>query len=407
MLWANFFHIYQPPNWSPRIIRKVVKEAYRPLLVILKKHPAIKITLNINGSLTEQLHEYGFDDVINNIKLLAKRHQIELTGSALYHPLLPLLPTNEITRQIKLNSAINKKYFGRTYNPRGFFPPEMAYSSRVAKVVEKLHFRWILIDEISHNGKRDSTSFDTSYRIKGTKLRVVFRNTIISDHLNFSTPIKKPSIFWQKIAQDDRSHTALVTAMDGEVLGHHRPGLDKLWQVLVTDRVISTITISKLIKEYKTTKSITPRRASWASRAVELKKNIPYLLWDDPSNPIHPDQWELLQRTITLVNKKINHPHYATARELLDKRMASDQFWWASAKPWWSLAIIKRKAKELVAISSLLENKNDWAIKLGNNIIKNSTSWQKKLIFKKTAAKYLKSGVTDRIRFIGGKRISN
>jgi len=37
----------------------------------LMEHPEAKITLNINGTLTEQLHDYGYDDLIG-LKLIFK-----------------------------------------------------------------------------------------------------------------------------------------------------------------------------------------------------------------------------------------------------------------------------------------------------------------------------------------------
>ncbi|MBU2228804.1 hypothetical protein KJ810_00175, partial [Patescibacteria group bacterium] len=84
-VWATLLHIYQPPGWDEKIVRKVARESYIPLFRILKKNPQIKITLNINGSLTEQLAQYKLNEIITNIKLLAGREQIEFTGSAMYH----------------------------------------------------------------------------------------------------------------------------------------------------------------------------------------------------------------------------------------------------------------------------------------------------------------------------------
>ena len=59
MRWSNFFHIYQPPAWNADIIRRVTTEAYQPLLDILERHPKLQITLNITGSLIEQLADGG------------------------------------------------------------------------------------------------------------------------------------------------------------------------------------------------------------------------------------------------------------------------------------------------------------------------------------------------------------
>ena len=88
----------------------------------LLQHPDAKITVNINGTLTEQLADYGFTDVIEDLEALGNRGQIEFTGSAKFHPLLPLLPEPEVIRQIKLNQTTNRQFFGKSYKPRGFFP---------------------------------------------------------------------------------------------------------------------------------------------------------------------------------------------------------------------------------------------------------------------------------------------
>ncbi|HLD11852.1 MAG TPA: polysaccharide deacetylase family protein, partial [Patescibacteria group bacterium] len=148
MIWVNFLHIYQPPTQKPEILEKVVKESYRKVFAGLKKIPSAKVTLNISAALTELLVKYGYDDVIETIKELAEKGQIEFTGSAKYHPLLPRIPEEEIIRQVKLNIETNRKAFGDVFQPRGFFPPEMAFSRNVAEVVSKLGFEWIVADEL-------------------------------------------------------------------------------------------------------------------------------------------------------------------------------------------------------------------------------------------------------------------
>lgn len=402
MHWVNFFHIYQPPNWPPRIIKKVANQSYRPFLKILEQHRNLKITLNISGSLTEQLAQHKLTDIIQGIKKLASRKQIELVGTAIYHPLLPLVPEKEIIRQVKLNNSVNKKYFGQVYNPKGFFPPEMAYSRQLADIVYKLGFKWIIIDEISKNGKLGELPFKWQYSIKNSGLKVVFRNRNISDYISFRSKLQNPQDFWQEIMRDNRSQHSLVTAMDGENLGHHRQDLDKYWKKIVTKKNITTITVSEFLKKFKDTRSINPKKASWSSREKELKNRNPYVLWLDTKNPIHHLQWKLLHRTINLVNKNKRHKKYQQARLLLDKRLASDQFWWASAKPWWSLQIIKKKTKELHQIALLLNDKT--ANQMVKRIIGFAQNWQKTKKFQKISNQYLASLKVS--RYIGGKKLT-
>lgn len=65
MYWSNFLHIYQPPTQSEAIVRKVTAESYRPLVRILQEFPQAKVTLNINGCLTQQLaHSLAREQVL-------------------------------------------------------------------------------------------------------------------------------------------------------------------------------------------------------------------------------------------------------------------------------------------------------------------------------------------------------
>ena len=142
--FAFLLHIYQPPVQIAPVIKQIVRESYRPLLNALREHPNAKISLNINATLTEQLDDYGFTDIIEGISTLASRGQIDFTGSGKFHPLLPLIPEPEIKRQIELNTKTNRKYFGNVYNPKGFFPPEMAISEEIFPVIKKTGFKWVI-----------------------------------------------------------------------------------------------------------------------------------------------------------------------------------------------------------------------------------------------------------------------
>jgi len=188
MYWANFLHIYQPPTQTEEIVRKVTEECYRTQVRVLEEAPNAKITLNISAILTEQLGRYGFLDVIEGLKRLAERGQIEFTGSAMYHPILPLISRVEVIRQIRLNTEVNRHYFGEVYRPQGFFPPEMCYSLEVAKIVAEMGFRWIVIDEIAFNGRIGQVKNDRIYTIKGLPdLEVFFKERPFSAGITYGS----------------------------------------------------------------------------------------------------------------------------------------------------------------------------------------------------------------------------
>ena len=78
------------------ILNRIVNESYLPITRGLLKNRKSKIIVNINGALTEQLVENGYEEVITNFKKLYKNGQIEFTGSAKYHALLPLISNEEM-----------------------------------------------------------------------------------------------------------------------------------------------------------------------------------------------------------------------------------------------------------------------------------------------------------------------
>jgi len=350
MYWANFLHIYQPPTQKPIWIKRIADESYRKIMAELKRAPQVKITLNINGILCELLEKNNCQDVIADIKFLADRGQIELTGSAKYHAFLPKLPSPEIVRQIKLNEETLKKYFGSAFRPKGFFPPEMAYSQKVAAVAKKMGYQYILVDELAFPRPRikkiyqeNQIQTDRVYEIKNLKdFFVFFRERNFSFRI-LSAQIGTVSILLRELGERLSKEEYAFTAMDGETFGHHRPGLEKLLFEISTEPSLKTVTISELISLFPKREIVEPMNSTWALMPADLAKQEPFSRWADPQNKIQSWQWRLTQLALKVVGQKKD----SKARNLLDAALHSDQYWWASARPWWSLEMIERGAKEL------------------------------------------------------------
>ncbi|MFN3301448.1 MAG: polysaccharide deacetylase family protein [Patescibacteria group bacterium] len=401
MLWSPFLHFYQPHWQKKEIIVKVVRESYSPILKILEKNQKARITLNICGSLTELLVKNDFKEILKRIKKLVENGQIELVGSAIYHPLLPLIPQKEIIRQIRLNENINKKYFEEVWRPKGFFPPEMAYNKKIAKIIQSLGYKWLILDEIAYQGRIGEVSFEKNYRIKRSRLKVVFRNRGLSD-IFFTGWLDSEEKFWQALRHDGRCDNFLITAFDGENLGHHKPGTEKIFEKLI--KKIKTITISELLKIYQREEIIEPLNCSWASKKEELKRKIFFNLWQHPENPIHQAQWQLTYLVIKEIENSKKDINYKKAKKLLDKAISSDQYWWASATPWWSVEIISQGAEMFIEVLKKLKNLDEKifkkAEKLKNKIILMAKEWQNSGYAKKLKESYLKN---EPIRYFGGK----
>jgi alpha-amylase/alpha-mannosidase (GH57 family) len=355
MIWANFLHIYQPPTQKPDILAKVVNESYRKLVAEVSRTTRAKLTLNINGVLTDLLIRHGFDDVISDIRRLSEIGQIELTGSAKYHPLLPKLPKVEAVRQIKLNHETNKKYFGRAWNPKGFFPPEMGFSMDVAKLVQELGFEWIIVDEFSYPKSLGEVDYSKIYKVRGLPLNIYFRERGVSFKI-LSAQLGTGNLLLHELGTRIKEDKYLLTAMDGETFGHHRLGLEQLLMDLYRSPKIHSETISELPRHFRDVVEIDPEPSTWALTAKDVERKSPFSRWFDPDNPIHKMQWELTELALDAVYKHEGDRGWQRARHALDRSLHSDQYWWAGAKPWWSIEYIERGAKELMEAIALTPN---------------------------------------------------
>jgi len=406
--WAPLLHFYQPPTQLHWVLRKVCVESYRPLVELFTDLPHAKVTININAVLTEMLYDHGYNDVLRGIKELARRGQVEFTGSGIYHPILPLIPQSEMERQISQNHKTNKHLLEKVYEPKGFFPPEMCYSKEIMKPIVDSGHHWIILSGVACPVPWP-TNVIHQIDVKGSKVAVFFRDNILSNKISFHN-IDAPG-FIEHLKQVQKSQKGkgdiyVVTAMDAETFGHHIQGwekifLAKVYQSLERDadapnkfaskptapaasgpghdqsritagqhdgflqlrevtegKDIKAVTISELLDIFPRGETIEPRTSSWSTELSDIEEGNPYPLWNSPDNRIHQYLWEHMEIAMAMVNKAVavakdnTAKQYAdNARTLLDAAMHSDQFWWASRRPWWDPNLIHRgltKQREVV-----------------------------------------------------------
>jgi alpha-amylase/alpha-mannosidase (GH57 family) len=389
IVWAPIFHFYQPPTQFPAVLKKICHESYRPLIELLGEFERARATVNINGSLTQMLLDCGAQDVVDGLRRLAESGRIELLGSAMYHPILPLIPTPEIVRQIELNQATNRRAFGDIYAPRGFFPPELAYDAVVADAAVRTGHRWILT-----SGVACATEWPVSvvHRVEGhAELSVLFRDDIVSNRISFKNIDGFGFIDHLRSLGREDAETYVVTAMDAETFGHHVSDWERLFlahvyaqfdqepkgvpldlqqrvdlaaqhrQILEIPaprgRELRVVTATELLDLFPAGAPTTPRPSSWSTSGEDLVRGVPYPLWNDPSNHVQALLWRHLRVCLELVDLATRttvpegRPYVDIARGLLDRALHSCQFWWASRRPMWDLNMVERGLAEQRAVA--------------------------------------------------------
>ncbi|MHA1651501.1 MAG: hypothetical protein ACTSYB_15025 [Candidatus Helarchaeota archaeon] len=336
--WALLLHIYQPPFQSLKILQKINDECYSKLFDVFLEFPTTKLTLNINGSLTEFFTHYKFLDTLEKIKEVARKGQLRFTGSGMYHPILPNLPPAEVLRQIHLNEEYNEQIFGKIYAAsKGFFPPEMAISKGILNIVKQLDYKWIIASGIAC-----PSEWPTNFYYLYNTLPVFFRDDIISNEISF----KKygPMEFISKIKTLFEDDYYIITAMDGETFGHHIKNYEEtflrtVFQEIDGDEEVQMIFLDDILNLFEQKGKVIPLASSWSTTPENLKVNNPFPLWSDPKNQLHNVQNYLRELAIKLFNylerhsSQIPQDHlefYNNARTSLDKGENSDGTWWAS-----------------------------------------------------------------------------
>ncbi len=341
--WAPLLHIYQPPTQDPKVLRNINKECYKPLFSLLEEYDNPKISLNINGVLIELFYEFGLSDTMDLLKNLVSENKIEIVGTAMFHPILPLIPKKEAQHQVQMNEEINRKEFGR-WERKGFFPPELAISGGIAGLIRQLGYKWVIMSGIACPVDWPYDKIFASP--KG--LQLFFRDDIISNKIAFKNITAKNFVKEIKTMNknnEKKNPTYVLTALDGETFGHHiknyhKTFLGKSLELIDQEDNLKTIFISDLDHHFPIAKKkIIPRESSWSTSYEDLKAKVPYPLWDHPDNSVHKYYWKLMRSLNNLMNLldtldltkdwEVDN-YYNTAKHFYSRGIYSCPMWWAN-----------------------------------------------------------------------------
>ena len=372
--WAPLLHIYQPPTQEIEVLRRIDLECYKPLFKVLDKLDNAKFCLNINGILIELLYEYGMGDTLDLLKNLVSENKIEILGTGKYHPILPLIPKKEVSHQIRLNEEINRREFGDIWDRKGFFPPEMAISTKVAKIIRNFGYKWIIMSGIACPTK---WPYDKIYTTPNG-LQLFFRDDILSNKISFKKInakefVKELGILYKDEKRSYKNNTYILTAMDGETFGHHVRDYEKTFISKVFELIdennnqvnkkkndnIEIEFISNLDNHFPIAEErLIPRPSSWSTSYDDFKNKIPFPLWKHPDNNIHKYYWKIVKSLNKLMNLADNldlteswkvENYYNTARYFYDRGLHSCPIWWANAfRNIWSPNLIYKGIELLI-----------------------------------------------------------
>ncbi|WP_353572645.1 hypothetical protein [Candidatus Albibeggiatoa sp. nov. BB20] len=172
---ALTLHLHQPPNNLQLLIETNPKEAEQIIhcydRITRFAHKYINIAhfhIAFSGLLLQQLQQpkiieqyRQYIDIPAMLESYRLAKNIELLGMGMYHPIFPLIAPADWEAQLQLERDLMLELFGRA--PRGFLPPEMAFSMQMIPALVRAGYEYVLIDASSIRPEHESVDIFQPY----------------------------------------------------------------------------------------------------------------------------------------------------------------------------------------------------------------------------------------------------
>lgn len=153
-------HMHQPPGnlrlliearpWDAELILRCYE---RPLRFAERYRDVARLHVGFSGVLLDQLQDPEVVDRYRHILDIpgmldryARAENIELVGMGHYHPIFPLIPKADWAEQLERGRAAVQRAFGRA--PRGFWPPEMAFTMEMIPALVDAGYEYVVVDGV-------------------------------------------------------------------------------------------------------------------------------------------------------------------------------------------------------------------------------------------------------------------
>ena len=319
------------------------------------------------------IHRQIIDEIIPTYKKYIAEGRIEMTTSAYYHSILPILidlktstkstmtteglPPNwnliEDARA-QIRKALDRVEEIMGTRPKGFWPPELCLGPKTLEIFAKEGIEWTISDE---GILSDSIKFDFvrdfkgnlndpyhllkvyEYNTKNSPVDIIFRDRSIANLINFEYAdvdskmasndlYKKIKVIQSKLLVSPDDTHLLTIALDGENCweNYQNDGnefLNNIYSYIENDDTLETVLITDYIKKDKHKKELNKiYSGSW------IDKTFQYWIGESTKNKA----WSYLKETRDVYedfskNNK-DHPKLKTAYRELMIAEGSDWFWW-------------------------------------------------------------------------------
>ncbi len=249
-------HNHQPvDNWD-HVIEDAYQKCYKPFLDVLEAHPRIGMSVHYTGYLLDWIAE-KHPELIEQLKRLVDRGQVEMFTGGFYEPILPIIPDKDKVGQIQKLTNRVKELTGQT--PKGMWLAERVWEPHLVKFLAEAGVKYLCVDDAHFN----SVGLDDEEllgRYTSEEMGQMVDIFPVSKQLRYMIPYAKPQEVVDYLIQQatESGERAGIYFDDGEKFGvwpgtykavYTEKWLDKFFTALEqNDEVIKTITPSQYVQ---------------------------------------------------------------------------------------------------------------------------------------------------------------
>jgi alpha-amylase/alpha-mannosidase (GH57 family) len=197
ILHALGLHMHQPPGNLRLLIdsneweaQQIIRCYERVPRYARELRDVARIHVGFSGILLEQFRSpeiidryRQFVDIPAMLDSYKHAENIELIGMGYYHPIFPLIPREDWDDHLVSGRQIMADVFGR--EPRGFWPPEMAFNMEMVPALAEAGYDYVVVDgvHVQPEDKTDPPNLNRPYTARngGKEITVVPRDRDLSN----------------------------------------------------------------------------------------------------------------------------------------------------------------------------------------------------------------------------------
>jgi 4-alpha-glucanotransferase len=141
---ALALHNHQPVGNFGWVFGEVFEQAYEPMIAALERHPGVRLSLHYTGPLLDWFTAER-PDVIDRLRRLAGRDQVEILGGGYYEPVLASLPERDRIGQLGRMADEIEALFGR--RPHGAWLAERVWEPDLPTSLGTAGYQWTILDD--------------------------------------------------------------------------------------------------------------------------------------------------------------------------------------------------------------------------------------------------------------------